>query len=208
MKKFIAALSLIVLLVAIVAGAFYFFYFKEPQTGLARFKPMWLHNIGLIDGKGQNVNIEFINQELIYYTFPINPPTGKTVYTEGIRIYKGDYFILSQCTARKLNCNTRVLKYSDIDTVNKKILFSDLGLEEIQTSYSENKGLIDIGGEKYNFEVREDNGLNIDLNGDKKITEGRTVSIGVKKERGIIDLGPQNMKTGESKAEIGFYAFY
>ncbi len=174
-------------------------------------------------------DLEFTNQEGIFYDLPLASIRDVAVpfvygtrddnlwftecmypnYQPAYQIQSRDFFIVSNCMISDVNtfslstdntCFTHTLRYDNIDTNNKKLTFTDLGIGAKEISYdNNNEGYLVISGIAYKVKVANpgvNNNLAIDLNGDTVIaTElnnggyGKVV-VGIQGE-GIIDLGYQ-----------------
>jgi len=176
-------------------------------------------------------DLEFTNQEGIFYDHPLlsNRDTGfglvygdrnddlwftECMYSNrdiAYNIGNGDYFILSTCMANPYNsntpniannnCYTHVLRFSNIDTINKIITFEDLGTGIRDINYNTNNtGYLVAGGVTYI--IKKDpitNNLAIDLNGD-----GMIASELNNKGYGKVLIG----QTGDGLINLGWQACF
>ena len=180
-----------------------------------------------LDAAGDDeYNIEFTNQEGIFYDFPYISNEGGVFkwgdddddlwFTESDtgteHISDDDFFVLSNCrtnaqtsfirpTADSTDDNTcfsHVLRYDNIDTSNRQLTFTDLGVGTREVSYDSttNTANLIVAGVTYAITRNAagpvvDNNLSIDLNGDGVYSCGNESYIGIQGE-GILDLGYQD----------------
>ncbi len=162
-------------------------------------------------GETGRYNVEFTNQEGIFYQFPLNQERGKTVYTEGILINKGDHFLVGT-TSPKNTGFTHVLRFDSIDNTNDILSFTDLGWGTGQrevTYDSEGKSYLVVGGITYTVQMTDpdnsNSSLTIDLNGDGRTNYPQRVFIHVEGYKGFLDFGLQDRYTGYSTMDIESY---
>lgn len=127
------------------------------------------------------------------------------------QIKDDDYFIVSNCFASPYNqaaalnaiddtCFSHVFKYNNLDTNNREITFSDLGVGTRTITYNQNTNLgsLVVGGVTYRVWLNTtNNNIAVDLNGDGVIASnlsgqnGYGKSLIAIKGEGLIDLGWQ-----------------
>jgi len=106
----------------------------------------------------------------------------------------GDFFVLGECSvdANIDVCNTHVLRYDAIDTSNRVLTFTDLGIGTREVAYdsSTNQANFVSAGRTYRMAVSGNN-LRIDLNGDSAFVNNTEVFVNIKGD-GLFDLGSIN----------------
>jgi hypothetical protein len=180
-----------------------------------------------LDAAGDDeYGLEFTNQEGIFYDVPYLTNEGGTfkwgdaddelwfTESENYTISDDDFFLVSNCrngadvTNIRLSpykdgvddntCFSHVLRYDSIDTSNRIVTFTDLGVGTREVSYDGTTGLANliVGGTTYVTYVQapataaSTHNLSVDLNGDGTRTCGNESYIGIQGE-GMIDLGYQ-----------------
>lgn len=157
-----------------------------------------------LDGQGGNeYNLEFTNQEGVFYDVPFATNAGGVlkygdddndlwfVETESYVVDKGDFFVLGECSVvlDDDTCNTHVLRYDAIDTSNRVLTFTDLGIGTREVAYdaATNQANFVSAGRTYLMEVSGTN-LRIDLNGDSAFVNDTEVFVNIRGD-GLFDLG-------------------
>ncbi|MBI1969093.1 hypothetical protein HYS48_00225 [Candidatus Woesearchaeota archaeon] len=198
-------------------GLDFFFQGMSGPTGVSIFK---------MDSSGDDsYTLKFTSQEGLDYTVPLMDNSGDggegskygdeddelyfrecghedSLVTSGPNavycIQKNDMFVLTSNWS-----NTHVLAYESIDTINNKLLFTDLGMGQIEITYDpaypkvlggqEGRGEIILGGGYYPVYVgnaTNNYSLAIDLNDNRKIDDNDIAKIFID-SGGILDLGTQ-----------------
>lgn len=160
-----------------------------------------------LDGQGSDeYNLEFTNQEGVFYDVPFATNAGGVlkygdddddlwfVETESYIVDRGDFFVLGECSVdADMNvCNTHVLRYDAIDTSNRVLTFTDLGIGTREVAYDSltNQANFVSAGRTYLMDVSGNN-LRIDLNGDGSFVNDTEVFVNIRGD-GWFDLGSIN----------------
>lgn len=131
-----------------------------------------------------------------------------------------DYFVLSNCrvaaqggetrqgvdSSNDNTCFSHIMRYDNIDTSNRRLTFTDLGVGTREVSYDGTtlKADLVVGGVTYAMYVYNpgtNNNLTIDLNGDGSFLCGNESYIGIQGE-GLLDLGHQSRISNTSHCNI------
>lgn len=184
-----------------------------------------------LDAAGDDeYGLEFTNQEGIFYDMPYITNEGGTYkwgdkdddlwFTESNETYfhisDNDYFVISNCrnNAQRTGirpdadesadntCFSHVMRYDNIDSANRRLSFTDLGVGTREVTYDSATLGADlvVGGVTYAIYVSRSpvyvanaynlTNITVDLNGDGAFRCGNESYIGIQGE-GLLDLGYQ-----------------
>lgn len=186
----------------------------EPEGMLApnwdiRYEGLMDTGVSLIriDAAGDDeYDLEFTNQEGIFYDFPlVSHETGtlqlgdddddlhvvESFNTANAQVSDNDFFVLSNCGPADNTCFTHVMRYDSVDTSNRVVTFTDLGVGTREVTYANATRLasLTVGGIAYALYVNDTTPFNIsiDMNGDGDWAGDQTL-IGIQGD-GLLQIG-------------------